>query len=101
MEMWVGAGDPDCGADDADWIELTDPNAFTITTFLIADGESFERDVAGEDEVVTVRQREIKIILEGELKSDSRDPDRDMLSRRVEDTIRVRNDFISSIVTEA
>ena len=89
MEMWVGDNSPECDAVDNDWIELTDPDAFTITTFLIADGGSFARDIEGEGEIVRVRQREIQIILEGEVNVDPR------ITRRVEDTIRVRNDYFA------
>jgi len=102
IEMYTGNAQPNCSAaDGADgWIELTDPGTVNITEFTVDDAGSFTKEVP-ESKTVTFdsRQREIKIILEGQLVVEE-----DMVSagtladtivsRRLEDTIYVRNDFI-------
>ena len=102
IEMYTGNEEPNCSAaDGADgWIELTDPGTVNITEFTVDDAGSFTKEVP-ESKTVTFdsRQREIKIILEGQLVVEE-----DMVSagtladtivsRRLEDTIYVRNDFI-------
>ena len=104
IEMWTGVGGttPDCTSDpgEAPWIQLTDPGAVNITVFNVDDAGSITKEVS-ESKTVTFdsRQREIKIILEGQLVLEE-----DMVSagtladtivnRRLEDTIYVRNDFV-------
>jgi len=102
IEMWTGAGGttPSCTVDSANWIQLTDPNTVNITELAINDAGSFTQDVS-ESKTATFqsRQREIQISLEGQLILEE-----DMVttgsladtivSRRLEDIIYVRNDFV-------
>lgn len=94
MKMWKGGGSPTCSdADDpnnADWVAVTDPNVFDITLFQVLDGASFTRTSAGVSGTTTARQREIQLIIQGELQSDA------SVNRRIEDIIRVRNDYVET-----
>jgi type II secretory pathway pseudopilin PulG len=105
IEMWTGvagATPPSCDAvaGAANWIQLTDPSKVNITVFNVSDAGSITKEVS-ESKTVTFdsRQREIKIILEGQLVLEedmvSAGTLADtMVSRRLEDTIYVRNDFV-------
>jgi type II secretory pathway pseudopilin PulG len=104
IEMWTGiAGTtPDCSsaAGAANWIQLTDPSRVNITEFSVNDAGSITKEIS-ESKTVTFdsRQREIQITLEGQLVLEE-----DMVSagtlaetivsRRLEDTIYVRNDYV-------
>jgi len=105
IEMWTGvagATPPNCAdaPEATNWIQLTDPATVNITVFNVSDAGSITKEVS-ESKTVTFdsRQREIKIILEGQLVLEE-----DMVSagtlaatmvrRQLEDTIYVRNDFV-------
>jgi len=96
IEMWTGAAYPDCSDDPRanDWIELTDPGTVNITVFNINHtGPLPEEILPGEPGAFTNRQREIQIFLEGQLTLEE-DMGNVMVTRRIEDVIYVRNDFI-------
>ena len=104
IEMWTGiAGTtPNCAdaAGATNWIQLTDPGRVNITEFAVNDAGSITKEIS-ESKTVTFdnRQREIQITLEGQLVLEE-----DMVSagtlaetivsRRLEDTIYVRNDYV-------
>jgi type II secretory pathway component PulJ len=93
IEMWTGGASPDCSGG-SDWIELTDPNTVNITVFNIDDADSVTEEILpGEPTAYTNRQRQIQISLEGQLVLEE-DMGNIMVTRRVEDVIYVRNDFI-------
>ena len=93
IEMWTGGASPDC-LGGSDWIELTDPNTVNITVFNIDDAESISEEIfPGEPTAFTNRQRQIQISLEGQLTLEE-DMGNVMVTRRIEDVIYVRNDFI-------
>jgi len=106
IEMWTGDKDataPNCASawsSTDDWIELTDPNTVDITVFTVSDAGSVIKEVSeSKTSTFDSRQREIQILMEGELILEQ-----DMVtagslaativSRRLEDNIYVRNDYV-------
>jgi type II secretory pathway pseudopilin PulG len=91
IEMWVGVGgaSPTCAGASTDWIALTDPDVVDVTIFSIDDADSLTGSVT-EEGGGTVNQmtRQIEVIVSGTL---TRDSD---ITRTMEDTIKVRNDYI-------
>jgi len=96
IEMWTGdeTTTPNCAVDSINWIELTDPNTVNITQFVIEDEGSIEKEIAeSKTSTFNSRQREIQIIMEGQLVLEE-DMGNVMVVRRLEDTIYVRNDIV-------
>lgn len=90
IEMWIGNASPDCAANDANWMAVTDPDFVDVTTLAISDARSFTGTVIEEGgTVLTQRIREINIQMEGRLTLDN------SITRRIEDSIRVRNDYLN------
>ena len=88
IQMWTGSANPTC-ADGNDWIAVTDPDFVDISEFTILDNGSFQNELTQEDgTVLTLRTRQVKMTMTGELVLDRG------ISRSIEDTIRVRNDII-------
>lgn len=89
IEMWVGDNAPNC-AGNTNWMPITDPGFVDITAFVVDDSNSFTGTVIEEGgATLTQRVRQINFQLEGRLLLDN------AITRRVEDTIRVRNDFLN------
>jgi type IV pilus assembly protein PilW len=93
IEMWVGGASPDCDAaenvNNDLWMELTDPDFVDITTFIVSDVNSLTGSVTEEGgAILNQRTREVFVQIEGALRLDS------SITRRIEDTIKVRNDFL-------
>jgi type II secretory pathway pseudopilin PulG len=96
IEMWTGAAAPpaDCSGDD--WIAVTDPGFVNITDLTIEEDEgltgTFSDTVLRKDGSVLldIRARQVRIEMEGQLRIEP------TITRRIEDTIRVRNDFIET-----
>jgi len=91
IEMWTGDASPGCndGAG-GDWIALTDPAYVNITVFSIDDSNSIENSITVEGGgTLTQRTRQIVIQIQGELLIE------DTITRRLEDTIKVRNDWLN------
>lgn len=90
VEMWVGDSSPNCASANDDWVAVTDPDFVDITIFTIDDDASFTQTISqGESGTpLTQRMRQIRMQIEGELIRDDR------IFRRIEDTIRVRNDLL-------
>lgn len=88
IEMWVGDASPDCAASSDDWMAVTDPNAFDITTFSVSDDDSYTGTATVKGSSYSQRVREIKLVIEGELISDT------SITRRIEDSIKIRNDLL-------
>ena len=86
-EIWVGDESPDCDGDSDDWIAVTDPNLVNITTFVVDGSGSFENSLTGSTGTITQRTRRIQMQIEGRLNLDN------SITRRIEDTIKVRNDI--------
>ena len=91
IEMWVGGASPDCSAGTGgDWLPVTDDAMVEVTEFTVDETTSFDDSIVGEGgSIVTQRVRHLKFSLEGELLID------DSITRRIEDSIRVRNDFLA------
>jgi len=105
VQMWADADAtvPGCddGADADGWVAVTDPNIVDIVEFSIDDSLSIEKSIfqdEGESEY-TQRQRYLRLAVEGELVLEQRmgwvaGDDEQMIRRRVEDDITVRNDYL-------
>jgi type II secretory pathway pseudopilin PulG len=99
IEMWVGDGSADCGDDvlqpDDDWLELTDRNYVDIVDFSVVPN-TIETSILDEDgNGISQSTNAIKVVMEGALRID------DQITRRIEDTVKVRNDFIEKVVAPA
>jgi prepilin peptidase dependent protein B len=105
VQMWVNAAatvpacDDDVGADG--WIAVTDPNIVDIVDFTIDDSLSIEKSIFQDDGETefTQRQRYLQLGIEGELVLERRmgwvaGSDEQMIRRRVQDEITVRNDYL-------
>lgn len=98
IQMWTGIAGTAPGCGDSyltdEWVELTDPNTVNITVFTVDDAGSVTKEVLpGEPTAYTNRQRQIQIFLEGNLVLEE-DRGNVVVSRRLQDIIYVRNDFI-------
>jgi type II secretory pathway component PulJ len=91
LEMWVGDSEPECADDNGgNWVEVTDPDYVDITDFEIDDSNSIVGSITTEGGgTLTQRTRQISIRVEGQLLLD------DNITRRLEDTIKVRNDWLN------
>ena len=94
VAMWVGGATPaGCATAHADWVPLTDPEFVDIVTLVFDNTQSVEFSVEEEGGgMLNQRMREILVTIEGELVL-SKD-DSFQITRRLDDTIRVRNDFL-------
>lgn len=108
IEMWTGAGAPPDDCSGNNWVAVTDPGFVNITEFTIEEddgdfivdedvgnlpGGSYTTTIMRADGItpmLTLRTRQVRMQMEGELLIDP------TITRRIEDTIRVRNDFIQS-----
>ena len=98
IEMWTGAAGttPNCGsaAGTNGWIELTDPSTVNVSVFNVDDSNSFTRTIEeSETSSFDNRQRQIRISLQGELVLEQQ-ANIETVSRRIEDVIYIRNDYI-------
>lgn len=101
IEMWVGGTSPTCVLEDRDgWIELTDPRKVNITNFVVNDLSPDPKVVnEGEDSEFTNLQRQVQLVLAGQLVLEDDMVDAEMfeqnvVARQIEDIIYLRNDFI-------
>lgn len=90
IEMWVGGSKPDsCTTASANWMPLTDSNIVHISALTISDDDSFEGSILEEGGTyVTKRTRRVDLEVVGQLVKDQ------SITRRMRDSITVRNDFI-------
>ena len=87
IEMWTGTTVPSC-IDSNNWVPITDPEFVDITAFDIA-RPFFEGTIEGEGgTTVTMRTRQVQMQIGGQLVLDN------TISRRIEDTVKVRNNLI-------
>ena len=93
IEMYTGANSTPCDTDTG-WFQLTDPGTVNVSAFEINDSASFTR-VIPENETTsfTNRQRQITLALEGQVVLEQ-ESGVNMVNRRIEDVIFVRNDYI-------
>lgn len=90
IEMWTGDGAPNCGSVGGDWLPVTDPDFVDITEFGVDDAGSFENAIAQPGGgTLTQRTRQINLQIEGRLILDNG------ITRRIEDTINIRNNFFN------
>ena len=88
IEIWVGDSSPNCTAISTNWVPVTNPDFVDITTFTVNDNDSFTQTASGAGgTTVSQRSRQVQMILVGELIRD------DSINRRIEDSIKVRNDI--------
>jgi type II secretory pathway pseudopilin PulG len=92
IQMWVGGAEPDCsdGPDEDGWVDVTDQNNMDIFGFTIDNSLSYTQVVQdnGFGETLSQRVRKIRMNLQGRLVLDN------TITRQMEDTISVRNDFL-------
>lgn len=90
IEMWVGDDAPNCGAlaGADDWLAVTDPDFVDVTVFNVDDANSYSQTLTLKGgATLTQRSRDVVMQLEGRLILDNG------ITRRIEDRIKVRNDF--------
>lgn len=90
IEMWTGGNVPDCTADDASWVQVTNPDSMDITAFNVDDNLSFTAEIFddGAGTVISQKVRKLRLNIEAELVAD------DNVTREIEDVISVRNDLL-------
>lgn len=89
IEMWVGGNAPNCAGTD-DWLPITDPGFVDITSLVLDDSASFTGGVVQSGgTTLNQRVRRINIRIDGRLILEN------SITRHVEDTIRVRNDYLN------
>jgi len=99
LEMWTGDEDgaPDCG-DDAggSWVVVTNPATMNITDFNVDDALSYEEVISddGLGNTITQRVRKVRFAVDAQLVAAPN------VTRRMEDVISVRNDFLDQTVAE-
>jgi hypothetical protein len=95
IEMWTGNGAPGTDCSGNDWVAVTDPGFVNITAFDVDDDTgSVVGTLEAEGATLTQRTRQVIIQIEGELIRTQNETQ--PITRRIEDTIKVRNDFIST-----
>lgn len=89
IEMWTGGNAPDCDADSANWVLVTNPQSMNVTAFTVDDSQSFT-EVILDDGVRTISQRvrKLRFNIQAALVDD------EQIRREVEDVISVRNDLL-------
>lgn len=90
MEMWVGGAEVGCGdpVGDGDWYQLTDPDFVDIRSFEITTTEIEESAPGSEGITVHQMTTNVKFIMIGALRLDP------SIERRIEDSIKIRNDYV-------
>lgn len=95
IQMWTGVEAPPANCSGSQWEDVTDPRLVDITEFTVLhlDGEtdSFTETIEQSTGTLTLRSRQVVIRLEGRL------VDQDTITRRIEDIIRVRNEFLQFV----
>ncbi len=96
LEMWTGDEDsaPDCDAEDTDWVQVTNPGSMNITGFNINDALSYSQVISddGAGNTISQRVRKIRFRIDAQLVTAAN------ITRRMEDVISIRNDFLSETV---
>ena len=90
IEMWVGDDAPTCAAASGgdDWLPVTDPDFVDVTLFDVDDANSYSQTLTLKGgATLTQRTRDVVMQIEGRLILDN------SITRRIEDRIKVRNDF--------
>jgi prepilin peptidase dependent protein B len=94
IEMYTGTADSTPCDTDTGWFQLTDPDIVNVSAFEIDDTASFTRVITeNETSTFTNRQRQLTLALEGQVVLEQ-DAGINMVNRRIEDVIFVRNDYI-------
>ena len=90
IEMWTGGNAPDCAASDNNWLRVTNPDSMDITAFSVDPSQSYTEEIYndGAGKVISQKVRKLRFTIDGRLVTDN------SISRRLEDTISVRNDLL-------
>ncbi len=90
IEMWVGDASPDCTANHANWVALTDFNEMDITGFTVDNALSYDEIVLddGFGNQTSQRVRKIRMNIQGRLVMDN------SIARQVTDVITIRNHLL-------
>ena len=89
LQMWVGEGVANCGAEDASWVAVTDPSVLEVTGLAVDDALSHQEIVFddGAGNQFNQKVRRLRINLSGRLRS------RTDIRRNIEDVIKLRNNL--------
>lgn len=90
IQMWTGTGTANCDpAENAAWINVTDPDHLSVTAFQIDDGLSYSEVIFddGEGNQNSQKVRKIRMSISGELVVDN------SIHREIEDVIKLRNNL--------
>ena len=88
IEMWVGGASPACTGTHADWIALTDPDFVDVAAFTITNNPITGSIVEEGGGILNQTTNQIAVVISGELLLDRN------ITRTIQDTIKVRNDYI-------
>jgi len=97
LEMWAGDEDevPDCDADTGgSWVSVTNSASMNITDFTVDDGLSYTQVIFDDGAGNTISQRVRKV----RFRIDAQLVNAEEVSRRMEDVISIRNDFLDRTV---
>lgn len=97
LEMWTGDKDstPACDADlGGSWVQVTNSDSMNITNFNIDDALSYDQVISddGAGNTISQRVRKIRFRIDAQLVTAAN------VSRRMEDVITIRNDFLEETV---
>jgi type II secretory pathway component PulJ len=90
IEMWTGDNEPDCAADNNNWVTVTNPASMNVTTFSVDDNLSYDEVIFDDEAGNTISQkvRKLRVAIDARLVSSA------AVTRRIEDVISVRNDLL-------
>jgi len=97
LEMWTGDEDdvPDCDADTGgDWVRVTNSASMNVTDFNVDDALSYTQVIFDDGAGNTISQRVRKV----RFRIDAQLVNAEEVSRRMEDVISIRNDFLEQTV---
>ncbi len=97
LEMWTGddASVPDCEADlGGSWVVVTNPATMNITAFNVDDALSYTQVIFddGLGNTISQRVRKVRFRIDAQLTAAAN------ITRRMEDVISIRNDFLDQTV---
>ena len=89
LQSWMGDSSPDCASDNANWVNITDPNIMEITGFSVDDDLSYTEVVWDNGFGVQKFQkvRKLRMSIDGRLLVDA------TIQRDIGDVIKLRNNI--------
>jgi hypothetical protein len=90
IEMWIGDSAPSCTSGSDDWVEVTDPGIVDVFLFAVDDDQSYTEVINIDTAGTEIMQKVRKI----RMRAGARLVSNPLISRVIEDSIRVRNDVV-------